>query len=110
MTVTGPGPDAVLAALKAPKPTLTASRTARADLHLLASAGARQHRFAQHDAVLPEGFSPSSSLTLSLKHHHRRNGHGSQGSLSLSRSLGDISKSASNLRKKVLRPLSRYLA
>lgn len=88
--------DAALSALRAPKPTLLTSRSTRADLHSLAGAGAKQHRYAQDDAMLPEGFAPSASL---------RGHYGT-----LSRSFGDISKSASNLRKKVLRPLSRYLA
>ncbi|EJD48953.1 hypothetical protein AURDEDRAFT_183085 [Auricularia subglabra TFB-10046 SS5] len=88
--------DAALSALRAPKPTLLTSRSTRVDLHSLTGAGAKQYRYAQDDVMLPEGFAPSASL---------RGHYGT-----ISRSFGDISKSASNLRKKVLRPLSRYLA
>lgn len=97
--------DAILATLRAPKPTLTTSRTTRADLHLFASTGAKQFRYAQDDTVrmLPEGFAPSTSLPSKRASYHGHYG-------SISKSFGDLSKSATNLRKKVLKPLTRYLA
>ncbi|KZW02930.1 hypothetical protein EXIGLDRAFT_744406 [Exidia glandulosa HHB12029] len=97
--------DAILATLRMPKPTLVTSRSTRADLHLMTGTGAKQHRYAADDAMrmLPEGFAPSSTLPSK-----RASYHGSYGSIS--KSFGDFSKSATTLRKKVFKPLTRYLA